>query len=88
MNQFPSEKELEMKLTVQNKLKKLKNTAVLNAANTNYHPLGARDFYIEKERKKLIPWLQGYEDRMRKAKEKFRVSNKIEENSVSKEGER
>lgn len=71
-----------MKLTVQNKLKKLKNTAVLNAANTNYHPLGARDFYIEKERKKLIPWLQGYEERMRRAKEKFRVSNKIEENSV------
>jgi len=60
---FPEERQVKINLYAKEKFHAMRNVALMNATNTNRIPESYRDFYMEKETKKLMPWAHLFEGR-------------------------
>lgn len=60
---FPDEDEIKSRILVIEKVMNMKETAFLDATNTNFLPASIRDFYLDPVTKKLYKWVQGIEKR-------------------------
>lgn len=54
---FPDERNVKIKLYANEKFDQIRKIALMNATNTNRIPQYYRDFYLDKQTKKLLPWV-------------------------------
>eukprot|EP00347_Sterkiella_histriomuscorum_P015896 403355273 len=71
---FPDEDEVKRSIEVLEQVQKIKKNAFLNAANTNYLPRDMRDFYITSKTKKIYPWVENAQPKVKaRLKEQIKI---------------
>lgn len=74
---FPDERKVKIKLYANEKFQAMRNTALMNATNTNRIPEYYRDFYMEAGTKKLIHWAHLFESKYYKKPIKNNYGSKL-----------